>query len=311
MRRTLLTLMATTTLALAIPAIASAQPWQSISQRGSELFERIDAGVRNRTITNADADRLRADFNALERLESEYGRSAPGLTTNELQDLERRFSDLSMQVRYDANDRNRIDNRYDNRYDQSEYDDRGQWTNFEERRASLFRRIDAGQRNGQLTRAESDRLRRDFDALVQMETRYRSSGGGLSTDERRDLDARYRQLSEQVRDDRRDNDRSRDRDRDHRNIQDVRADLDRRIDVARGAGRLSRNAAKRLRADSLALIRMEQGYRASAPGMTAAEWAQIDRAVYVIEDRLNDGARYGSGFGPGVANGGRYDRYER
>ena len=68
-----------------------------------------------------------------------------------------------------------------------------------QRQRSIDARIDQGVRSGALTRNEAVRLRTDFRNLSYLEARYRQTGGGLSTWERRDLDARFDRLSARVR----------------------------------------------------------------------------------------------------------------
>ncbi len=95
--------------------------------------------------------------------------------------------------------------RYDNdrggRYDN---DRGGNWQNISNRKYQLDRRIDRGERNGQLSRREATRLRYELNALVHLERSYLR--GGLSYRERAELDRRYDRLSYQVREERRDRD---------------------------------------------------------------------------------------------------------
>ena len=62
------------------------------------------------------------------------------------------------------------------------------WAPINTRQAALDQRIDVGVRNGDLTRAEATRLRGEFNAINNLETRYRA--GGLTAAERSDLDRR-------------------------------------------------------------------------------------------------------------------------
>lgn len=72
------------------------------------------------------------------------------------------------------------------------------WQSVNQRQASLDRRIDQGIRTGELTRPEAARLRGDFRTLTRLEVQYRRSGGGLSMQERRDLDQRFDRLSQRI-----------------------------------------------------------------------------------------------------------------
>ena len=78
------------------------------------------------------------------------------------------------------------------------------WWGINQRQAQLDRRIDQGVRRGQLTRPEAMRLRSEFRGLVNLEYRYRRSGGGLNMAERRDLDRRFDMLARKIRWERRD-----------------------------------------------------------------------------------------------------------
>lgn len=90
------------TAAIAAPA---PQQWQNINQRQAALERRIDVGVRNGALTRREAAELRQQFRSLERLEARYRQSRPGLTMNERRDLDRRFDQLSRQIRSERNDR--------------------------------------------------------------------------------------------------------------------------------------------------------------------------------------------------------------
>jgi hypothetical protein len=84
--------------------------------------------------------------------------------------------------------------------------DRGMWVNINARQHALDRRIDQGVRSGQLTRREAWSLRAEFRQIARLEARYRATNG-LSTWERRDLDARFDRLAVRIRLERSDWDR--------------------------------------------------------------------------------------------------------
>lgn len=171
---------------LAVAAPASAQSWQSINARQDRLDQRIDVGVRNGSLTRNEAVRLRAEFNDLVRLEARY-RASYGLSMAERQDLDRRFDGLSARIRYERNDRQDRGDRWDN-------DGRGdRWVPINQRQRNLDARIDAGLRDGSLSRTEAYRLRGEFQQIAYLEQRYRRNG--LNNGERRDLDRRFDRLS--------------------------------------------------------------------------------------------------------------------
>lgn len=177
---------------LAVAAPAAAQSWQSINERQARIDQRIDVGIRNGSLTRSEAMRLRAEFRDLARLEARY-RSSGGLSYGERRDLDRRFDLLSARVRYERND----------------WQDRGdrRWQSINQRQRSLDARIDAGIRNGQLSRREAIRLRGEFNDLVRLEARYRRDG--LTRWERADLDRRFDRLSYMIQAERRDRDNRR------------------------------------------------------------------------------------------------------
>lgn len=178
--------MAVAASALAMAAPASAQSWQSINERQANLDQRIDGGIRNGSLTRAEAVRLRSEFNDLARLEVRY-RSSNGLSQSERNDLDGRFDRLSSQIRYERNDR---DDRGD-RYDRGDRHGRD-WQPINQRQRQLDYRIDRGIRSGALDRREAYRLRAEFSQIASLEQRYRRNG--LSREERRDLDRRFDRL---------------------------------------------------------------------------------------------------------------------
>lgn len=71
------------------------------------------------------------------------------------------------------------------------------WVSIDQRQAQLERRIDQGLRRGDLTRREAWRLKGEMRDLARLEARYRM--GGLSWQERADLDRRFDRISAQIR----------------------------------------------------------------------------------------------------------------
>jgi len=81
--------------------------WQNINQRQRALDARIDAGLRDRSLSRQEAYRLRAEFQQIARIEQDYRRN--GLSQAERRDLDRRFDRLSYRVEAERRDR---DNHY-------------------------------------------------------------------------------------------------------------------------------------------------------------------------------------------------------
>ena len=91
-------LLALAAVSLALPAAA-----QGINQRQANQFQRIEQGVRSGALTRGEAQRLRAEFRALNRLEQRY-RASNGLSAGERRDLDRRFDALSRRIRLQKHD---------------------------------------------------------------------------------------------------------------------------------------------------------------------------------------------------------------
>lgn len=264
MKKFTLALLAATAMAgAAVPAtMATAQPaFQSINQRQANLDQRIDAGVRNGSLTRAEAATLRAEFQALVRMEADYRRSGGVFTQFERQDLDRRFDILSRKINIERNDN----------------DDRGGWQNINQRQANLDRRIDAGVRNGSLTRSEAMRLRAEFQQIVRLEAQYRRSGNGLNQVERRELDRRFDALSRQIRDERSDNNG-------WYGESGRLQELGRRIEAGARSGQLSRAEASRLRSEHTFLVQLEQNYRRN--GLTNQERADLNRRFELLASKI-------------------------
>jgi hypothetical protein len=177
--------------ALAVAAIAgaaapaAAQSWVSINQRQATLDHRIDQGIRNGSLTAAEAASLRAQFRQIAVLEATYRRSNGVFTQAERVDLDRRMNALAARITAERSD----------------------WRSINQRQAELDRRIDVGVRNRTLTQAEAVRLRTEFRRIAALEQTYRRSGGGLTAAEKRDLDQRMDRLTVQIRMERTDHQR--------------------------------------------------------------------------------------------------------
>jgi hypothetical protein len=176
------------------------------------------------------------------------------------------------------------------------------WTSINSRQAALDARIDAGVRNGDLNRTEAQRLRTEFNAIANLESRYRVNG--LSSGERVDLDRRFDALSARIRFERTDNQSGWYGGRGWTNnrgqwvaIDQRQAQLDRRIDQGLRSGQLTRSEASRLRGEFNTIARIEARYRMSN-GMSTWERADLDRrfdqlAAQIRFERTDNNRRYG------------------
>jgi hypothetical protein len=80
---------------------------QNINRQQAEIQRRIDVGVRNRSITQREAFRLRSELRDIARLEARYRYN--GLSVAERRDLDRRLDRVSVQVRFERHDNDRRD----------------------------------------------------------------------------------------------------------------------------------------------------------------------------------------------------------
>lgn len=124
--------------------------WRPLSESRTTFTARLDAAVRNRTLTRTQATRLSSDFNALVQLETSYDRN--GIDARERADLEARWADLNR----------RVGDNYDGGYttpgDNYGSDPRG---------AQIEARISAGERNGSISRTEASSLRLELRDLTR------------------------------------------------------------------------------------------------------------------------------------------------
>ena len=156
------------------------------------------------------------------------------------------------------------------------------WQNMDGRRANLDQRIDTGVRNGSLNGAEAAELRGEFSQITNLELTYRNTGGGLSADERSDLDRRMDLLG--------------------RNIQYYsvsaqpprwqsinarQAALEMRIKQGVTSGALTHAQAVRLRTDFRGIVRLEATYRRSGGAFTASERTDLDRRMDALSARVS------------------------
>jgi hypothetical protein len=160
--------------------------WVSINARQSGLDNRIDAGVRDGSLTHEEAVRLRSQFNDLVRLEARYRDSGDGLSASERIDLDNRFDALSGRI---------AAQRDDSQVRGPDYHPTTYGRTLMRDRQAYF--------DQDLARARSDygvpydtimRLRDQFRDLVQDERRYLNDNGRLDGDERAALDRTYYDL---------------------------------------------------------------------------------------------------------------------
>lgn len=217
--------------------------WRPISERRWEFDQSVEAGLRNRTLTRYEADRLRRDFDELIRQESDYARN--GLDRYERQNLESRYADLMTRAGAGGTDG---------------------WTPISSRAGELERAIDEARRTGRINRYEADSLRSDLNELLRLETRYQT--GGFSDWERQDLDRRYDDLARRA-GAQTGNGWPPQTGGSDWPVASQRADITARIEAGERYNRISRSEATRLRSELDDLLRLEEGY--ASDGLSESE----------------------------------------
>lgn len=216
-------------------------------ERRADLDARIDAGVRDGSLSRTEATRLRVDYNGLVELESRY--AADGrLTTQERDDLRNRYRALSQRVGEDRRDGDGYDSGYGD-------DDGYGWRPLADQRTAFDARLNMGLRDRRLSRTEAIRLRSDFDALVRLEADYRRDG--LSIREQQDLTARLADIDRRVGDVVYDGGYA---------VDPRGAELEARITAGERSGQISRTEAARLREELRDLTR---------------RWAELEARVQI------------------------------
>lgn len=142
-------------------------------------------------------------------------------------------------------------------------------------------RLDAQVRSGSLSSWSADRIRTDYDALVQLEARY-GQDGRFTTQERQDLTTRYDALIRALDDGGYGDDIG-----GYQSAADGRADFDARVDAAVRARTLTRTDATRLRSDYAAIVSVEAGFQRD--GLSARERQDIEARLDAIDARVPGG----------------------
>jgi hypothetical protein len=148
-------------------------------------------------------------------------------------------------------------------------------------RAQFESRVDSEVNSGALTRTTGARLKSDYAALVELETRYGADRRFTAT-ERNDLVTRYNTLTQVIA-----NRGYADGATATSEIADGRAEFDARVNTAVSQRRISRTQATRLRSDYAALVEVESGYLADGV-ISAAERADLDARLDDLDVRLGD-----------------------
>ena len=164
-------------------------------------------------------------------------------------------------------------------------------------RSQFDSQLTANVRAGAQSNNGADRLRADYDALVQLETRY-GADGRFSTQERADLNAQYQALTQRMNTvDNNGGGSYGGGSGSSVSVADGRADFEARINAALTARRITRTQATSLRTDYQALVQTEASYGRN--GIDAREQSDIDARLDALDARLGDGPSTGGGYGGG------------
>lgn len=154
------------------------------------------------------------------------------------------------------------------------------------RQSDFNTRLDAQVRSGALPAYSADRIRTDYDALVQLEARY-GQDRRFTAQERQDLTARYDTLTRALNEGGYGDGLA-----PYQSVADGRGAFEARVNAAVNARRLTRTEGTRLRADYYALVQTEAGYQRD--GLSARERQDIEARLDALDARVGDTA-YGDG----------------
>ncbi|MDZ4320680.1 MAG: hypothetical protein U1A07_17855 [Phenylobacterium sp.] len=246
----------------------SSYGWQGVSARQAEIEAQIDAALRARALTTQDAARLRAEFQQIARLETQY--RANGVSGAEQADLDRRLEDLRARIP-----------------GQGQTDQYG-WRDMSQRQTEIDARIDNALRDRALTTRDAAQLRAEFQAIVRLETQYRQ--GGLSAAEQNDLDRRFEALSARIPSQGQYGQNDPYGGYGWTSISQRGPQFEARIEAGLRNRTLNSWDATRLRAEFNDIARLESQY--SQGGLTSAEQADLDRRFIALNARIPGASPY-------------------
>lgn len=172
-------------------------------------------------------------------------------------------------------------------------------------RTQFNTRIDADVRARALSAANGERMKREYQELVDLETRY-GADGRFTTQERTELGDRYGALTQALSEG--GYGAGNGSGSTTLAVADGRVEFERRVDAAVTARRLSRVQATTLKRDYAALVQAEAGYARN--GIDAREQADLDARLDALDARVGDTA-YGGGSTPALDNRTRLSNIER
>jgi len=234
--------------------------WGGVSARQAEIGAQIDGALRARSLTTRDAARLRAEFQQIVRLESQY--RANGISRAEQADLDRRLEALRARI-------------------PGQTDQYG-WRDMSQQQAEVDARIDTALRDRALTVRDAAQLRAEFQEIVRLEVQYRQ--GGLNAAEQNELDRRFAVLSARIPSQGQYGQNDQYGGYGWTSISQRGPQFEARIDAGLRNRTLNSWNAARLRAEFNEIARLEGQY--SQGGLTSAEQADLDRRFAALSARI-------------------------
>lgn len=175
-------------------------------------------------------------------------------------------------------------------------------------RTQFNTRVDADVRAGRLSSTTGTRIKTDYDALVQLETRY-AADGRFTTSERTELNDRYGALTQALADGGYGNDNGSGSGSGYASVSDGRTEFDNRVDTAVRNRRITRTEGTRLKTDYQALIQVESGYLRDG-SLSARERDDLESRLDALDARVGD-VGYGGGSTAPLDNRTRLSNIER
>ncbi|MCA9802162.1 MAG: hypothetical protein KC777_09255 [Cyanobacteria bacterium HKST-UBA02] len=176
--------------------LPSFQHW-NLNTMTTDEQARINAGVRNGSLTRNEASKLQAQLNRVNDLKRRL--SANGLTYAERQKIDNELDKVAEKIFRESNDNQRANwlgsqpQGWTSNFFSKPIFNGGYNINTSDEQA----RINAGLRNGSLTRAEAARLQTKLNEIISLKNRL--SRGGLTVAERNRIDARLDALNAEIR----------------------------------------------------------------------------------------------------------------
>ncbi len=153
--------------------------WQPIVTRNVEFEQRVAAGLRNRSLTQAEATRLRTEWRSLGQLETSYQRG--GIDAREQADLWARYNAIDSRLGGSAG------GTVGGGYGYGDDRNTARWN-------QMGTRLATAERAGTISRVEAVQVRAQLADLARLDAAYAS--GGYTADERAYLTRRYADLEQ-------------------------------------------------------------------------------------------------------------------